>query len=484
MRPAAVEAPREGGADAAAVEASGTEGPTPAAVGGGPETAPPGPAPSAAPAARRQPPLGAFLRDGTTYWLAMLLVGVLNLGFNILAARRLEPVAYGEFSAIAALVNLFLIADDTVSRAIAGVMATLNDLASAAWLVRVAARAPIVLGVAGTIVVGSLAGPLARLLHLDHPYWIWIAAAALVPGYAGSVTVGVLQGLRLFRDAGAANLLAAVLKFAMLVLLLGLGWGVTGASLATLTEVTIAWVAPVALLTWRLRAVRTPTPVQLGAHANLLSLPVALTVARLLFFNLDILMARHYLGATQAGLFAALGVAGRIIAYGTGALPPVIYPYLVRYRGDTRLTLRYLLLTLGATVAAGGAAIALFVLAPDSIVGLLFGRSFQAISPYVGWYGLAFLLYSLTYVLLHFLVARQSWWVWGYALGGSALEAAALVLLHGGIGQFTLAVTGCFGVLTVLGTVHAALLLLRGLRAERRAAPRALGGQDALTASE
>ena len=424
------------------------------------------------PVAHSPAPLRQFVLDGGVYWAAMLAVGVLNLAFNLVAARRLAPVAYGDFAAIAALVNLFLIADDTVSRSVTGLVARLDDPGAAAWLVRVGALRPVAFGAVGTVVVGVLAVPLAALLRLDHPYWVWIAAAALVPGYAGAVTVGVLQGLRLFREAGAANLLAAIIKFGVLLVVLALGWGVTGASLATLSEVAVAWLAPVALLVWRLRHVRSPAPVRLGEHRALLGLPVALTVARLLFFNLDILLARHYLGAVDAGLFAALGVTGRIIAYGTGALPPVIYPYLVRYRGDAALSRRYLLFTLAATAIAGGAAIALFALAPGSIVRALFGASFQAISPDVGWYGLAFLLYSLTYVHLHFLLARESWWVWVYAIGGGVLEIGALAWLHADIGQFTLAVAAFFAVMTAMTGVHAAVLATRGPRSGPRASVR------------
>jgi O-antigen/teichoic acid export membrane protein len=407
--------------------------------------------------------LAQFLQSGATYWVAMLVVGVLNLGFNVVALRLLHPVRYGELAALISLVNLVLIASGAVSRTVTAVVATLEERHLAAWFRGSASPALAGMGLAATLVVGLFAGPIAGLLHLSHPLWVWIAAFSLVPGYAGAVVTGVLQGLRLFREAGAINLLAAVLKFATLLLLLGLGLGVTGGTLATLTEVTVVWVASYIVLAWPLRGVAARAVPWMARHRDLLGLPVALTVARLLYFNVDILMARHYLGPRQAGLFAALGLTGRIIAYGTGALPPVIYPYLIRFRGDRRLTVRTLGLTLLATAIAGGGAMGLFFVAPHLLVHL-FGADTAAIAPFVGWYALAFLFYSLAYVLLYFLLAAQSWWVWVYAIGGSALEILGLMLFHRDIAQFTVVVTVFFGLMFVLTGVHTVRLLASGRR--------------------
>ena len=407
--------------------------------------------------------LGQFLRSGVTYWAAMLGAGGLNLVFNIVALHTLRPARYGELAGLISLVNLVLIASGAVSRTVTAVVATLEDHALAAWLRWKASPALAGLGLLATLVVGLFAPAIAHLLHLHRPVWVWIAAFSLVPGYAGAVVTGVLQGLRMFREAGAINLLAAVLKFGALLLLLGAGFGVTGGTLATLMEVTVVWVGSFAVLARPLRGVPTRALPWVHSHRDLLGLPVALTVARMLYFNVDILMARHYLGAHQAGLFAALGLTGRIIAYGTGALPPVIYPYLIRFRGNRRLTVRTLALTLGATAVAGGGAMGVFFVAPQLLVHL-FGSHTAAIAPYVGWYALAFLFYSLTYVLLYFLLASESWWVWVYAFGGSMLEIGGLVLLHRDIAEFTAVVTAFFGVMFLLTGVHTLRLLASGRR--------------------
>lgn len=415
--------------------------------------------------------LGAFLDSGATYWSAMLLVGVLNLGFNVIAAQHLGPVAYGDLAAVLALINLFLVAIGAVTRTVTAIVARLEDLAVSAWLLRSGSVWMTLIGTAAVILVGSLARPVAALLHLDDPAWVWIAAVALVPGHTGAITTGILQGLRLFRQSGGVNLAGAAVKFGALLLLLHAGLGVTGGALASLAEVTIIWGGAYLVLIPLLRRLH-PRRLDLAAdYRELLALPVALTVARMLFFNLDILMARHYLSAQDAGLFAALGVTGRIIAYGTGALPPVIYPYLVRYRADHSLMAKYLGLALAATALCGGGVIAVFYLAPNVIVGALFGAAFAQIAPFVGWYGVAFLLYALTYVLLHYLLAEETWWVWVYALGGGMLEAAALVVFHAGIAQFTEVVTACFALIFVITAAHAAVYVLRPPKRSLQAVP-------------
>ena len=406
-----------------------------------------------------------FLRSGVTYWGAMLVAGACNLVFNLLAARHLGPASYGVLAAIVALVNVFLIGASAVTRTATAVVASTDDRGVTAWILRRGTAAGVVVGIVAMLVVGALARPLAGILHMQHPVWIWIAAASLVPVAAGAVTTGVLQGLRAFGTSGGVNLTGAVLKLAALLLLLDAGLGITGAGVATLCEVTVIWIAALVILHRLYRGVALVAPAAGGATRALWTLPAAVTVARLIFFNLDILVARHYLSAANAGLFAALAVTGRMIAYGTGALPPVVYPYLVRHRDDPALASRYLFLCLLATAGTGAAAIAVLGLAPASVVQVLFGSQFASIAPYVAWYGLAFLLYSFMYVLLHYLLAMESWWVWVYAVGGGLLEMAALAIFHAGIASLTADEVGCFGLLFVLASVQTAVWLRRTRRA-------------------
>lgn len=406
-------------------------------------------------------PMGHFVESAVNYWGAMLIVGIVNLSFSLIAARHLGPTRYGVLAAVVAMINVFLIAATALTRTITAHVATRDDRPAAAWFLRRSTARAALAGAAAMLAFGLAARPVAGLLHIS-PAWIWLAGASLIPALAGGVTTGILQGMRLFLTSGVVNLSASVLKLLTLILLLDAGLGVLGASIATLMEVTVVSIVGIAVLGRILAAVPAHPPVHpSGERQRLASLPTALTVARLVFFNLDILVARHFLGPEAAGLFAALAVTGRIIAYGTGALPQVVYPYLVRYRKDPSLTARYLVFCLAATLFLGGGAIAVLTIAPSSVVGLLFGTSFHAIAPYVAWYGLAFLLYSLTYVMLHYLLALETWWVWVYAIAGGIAEVAAMAVFHRGIGDLTAVEVVFFGSLFVLTSVQAVLAFRR-----------------------
>lgn len=380
--------------------------------------------------------------------------------FTVVAARLLHPVRYGEFAAIVALINLVLIASTAVTRTVVAVATTLDDRGMTAWLARWGSTCLALVGAVGLMVVGLFAHAIAETLHLQMPLWVWLAGAAMIPGYVGAVWSGLLYTLQLFLQAGVINVVAALVKLAVLVLLLSMGMSVTGGTLASLTEVTMVALGSLAVLFRPLRGVRPKVVPWMKQYRELLGLPLAPTVARLLYFNVDILMARHYLGPVEAGLFAALATIGRIIAYGTGALPTVVYPYLIRFRRNWSLTARTLLLTLGATLVVGGGGTAFLYVFPELVVRV-FGHSYQAIAPYMGIYGLAFLLYSLVYILLQYLLSAKSWWLWAYAIGGSMLEIVALVFFHRNIPQFTWVVTGFFGVMLVITGAHAAHDLLR-----------------------
>ncbi len=406
-------------------------------------------------------PMGHFLENAANYWGAMLIVGILNLSFSVIAARHLGPTRYGVLAAVVTMINVFLIAATALTRTVTAHVATSDDRPAAAWFLRRSTARAAFAGAVAMAAFGLAATPVANLLRIS-PAWIWLAGASLIPALAGGVTTGILQGMRLFLTSGVVNLSASVLKLLTLILLLDAGLGVVGASVATLVEVTVISIVGIAVLGRILAAVPARQPAHpIAERQRLASLPTALTVARLVFFNLDILVARHFLGPEAAGLFAALAVTGRIIAYGTGALPQVVYPYLVRYRKDPALTARYLVFCLLATLLIGGGAIAVLTIAPAGVVGLLFGSSFRAISPYVAWYGLAFLLYSLAYVILHYLLALESWWVWVYAVAGGIAEVAAMAVFHHGIGDLTAVEVVFFACLFLLTSLQAALAFRR-----------------------
>lgn len=424
-----------------------------------------GPTPEIEASAEAAGAMRHFLRSGIAYWAAMLLAGGSNLVFNLLAARYLGRDQYGVVASLVALINILLIGSTAVTRTATAVVAATDDRGVSAWILRKGSWVMVLAGLALMSVIGVLARPLAGFFHLAHPAWIWIVGAAMVPSLAGGITTGILQGMRAFSVSGGINLAGAVIKLVALILLVDAGLGVTGATLATLFEVTVIWLAGMVVLFVVLRGRVATPPSHVGAARPLFALPAALTVARLVFFNLDILVARHYLSAEQAGLFAALAVTGRTIAYGTGALPPVVYPYLVRHRQDPALSLRYLLLCQLATAATGAAAIALLVIAPGAVVHVLFPSAYASIAPLVAWYGGAFLLYALMYVTLHYLLSIESWWVWVYAVGGGIMEVAAMAVFHEGIGALTAVEVVFFGLLFVVTSAHAAVALLRAQRA-------------------
>lgn len=403
-----------------------------------------------------------FLQSGVAYWALMLLAGLSNLVFTVLAARFLGPDAYGIMLSLTTLINVILIASTAVTRTATAVVAATADRGVSAWILQRGTGTMVLAGLFLMGIIGVLARPLADFLHLSHPAWIWIVGAAMVPCLAGGITTGILQGMRMFSTSGGVNLSGAAMKLGALVLLLDAGLGVTGATLATLFETTVIWVGGMVILYRMLRGVARTAPGHAGAARSLFTLPAALSLARLVFFNLDILLAKHYLSAEQAGLFGALAMTGRIIAYGTGALPPVVYPYLVRHRSDRALSLRYLLLCQLATAVTGTAAVAALVLAPSTVVDIVYGSKYVAgVAPFVGWYGLAFLLYSLMYVTLHYLLAIESRQVWVYAAGGGVVELVAMVIFHRGIGALTAVEVVFFGVLFIVTSTHAVVALAR-----------------------
>ncbi|MGY1805365.1 hypothetical protein ACI78T_18940 [Blastococcus sp. SYSU D00922] len=252
---------------------------------------------------------------------AFLATNALAYVFTVLAARLLAPAAFGE---LAALLSVLLVAT---------VPATGLQTAAALHLGGAAGgRTPAVLArlhaaawVTGLLVVGCgvlAAVPLSRLLHLTDPAAVaWLVAlllpSTLIPGY-----LGMLQGSERYGGLATVNAFYGVAK-----LVGGVGGLLVGGTpTAALAGMTVA-VAVGALAGWAgcgrpglAHGVRAPLLAALQASGALLGF--------VLLLNLDLLLARHHLTATEAGEYAVGSIVTKVAFWLPQGVGVVLLPRL------------------------------------------------------------------------------------------------------------------------------------------------------------
>ena len=238
--------------------------------------------------------------------------------FTVVFTRLLGADDYGS---LAALLNLsvILLVPGSALQVVVVREATLGRLGRGGELAGTLARWShhILIGVAATAAVSVLArAPLAALINVEQE---WAAAAVPVTGVMWlllCVQRGLLQSARAYREVGLSILLESLGRLAVAVVFVSAGLGVTGAYLGTLSSLAVAAVA----LAWLLRRRLGPPapdsrPHPLPALARGAALPIAALTLVAALQNVDVIMAKHVLSETAAGVYAATTVAAKAVVW-------------------------------------------------------------------------------------------------------------------------------------------------------------------------
>ncbi len=330
-----------------------------------------------APAARA----GSLLRAGILVAPLMALGNGLNYVYNIVMARLLGPAGYGALGALLALALIasvpglalqVVVARHTALRA--------GDRRAVAELWSATLAGVVLAGLALGLLVAAASPLLAGYLRLGSiAPALWLAAS-VAPLPALAAVQGMLQGRERFALLAVVLVAAAAGKLAAGVALVALGTGVDGAiaavAVGSLAAVLLAlvWVRPGGRSGRTARDWARLLPRGLGREV------AAATGGILGLFvlaNVDVLLARHHLGAAASGLYAAGAVVAKIAYWAPQFVVLIVFPRMVTSSDRRRLLAR----SAGCMAAFGALLVAAAAAAPHLAAGVAFGQSYLAVGP-------------------------------------------------------------------------------------------------------
>jgi glycosyltransferase involved in cell wall biosynthesis/O-antigen/teichoic acid export membrane protein len=360
---------------------------------------------------------------------ATLASNAIALLFTVLFARLLGAEDYGSLAALVSTFLILAVPGSALQVAIAreAALGSLGDAHALARTVAAWRRRLLSAGAAVTAGAVLLRDAIAGLVSVPHP---WAAAAIAPTGVLWlllSVERGALQGVHAYRPVAWSVVAEAAGRLIVGLVLVAAGLGVTGAYLGTplsmlATALALAWVAA-----RRLGAPGHRAPVRRLASLVGDAWPavVALFLVAVLQ-NVDVILVKREIGGDRAGAYAAAAVAAKAIVWVAIGIGLYLLPEATR-AARAGLDPRPVLvraLTVVAVVAVP--MLAVYALAPATVLRLAFGPETVQASGALLVLGLAMTLLAVGYLSIQYMLAlgRTSFLV---ALG--IVAVAEVVLL-------------------------------------------------------
>ena len=166
--------------------------------------------------------------------------------------------------------------------------------------------------------------------------------------------------------------------------------------------------------------------------------------------NVDVILAKHYLSAIDAGNYSAISVMGKVVFFVPGGIAIVMFPktsQLFEVGGDHHSILRKAILL---TLLLVSGVVIIYWLFPQFIVNILFLGKYPAAVPYLFKYGLAMAFFAVSSLLMLYFLSLNRTKVAYFLIGAMLLELCLIILFHSSIAQIVNIVLICGAVCLVL----------------------------------
>jgi glycosyltransferase involved in cell wall biosynthesis/O-antigen/teichoic acid export membrane protein len=356
-----------------------------------------------------------------------------NLGsflFLVLVARSASPTVFGALGALVALTLLFEVPANALQVAVGRTVSSATtagqgpEVVAGPMLVEACA-----FGAAACAVLVALSPLVERFLHLPSITSALLLGAYALPVGMSVVPKGVLAGQGRWPWLSAGLLAGTCVRVVVGVVLVRRGGGLEGAFVATVWGEVVTAIVVLAALKQVLERPPADRPAAVAggvgtedtmaparpAHLNWGHTKVA-AVAFIGYWALtavDVVLARHWLGATMSGWYAAAATVAQIALLAPGAIAAVTFPRLVGadvpalVGPDSRPNQRLMFALGSAAVAVTGFAAAVIVtLLASATVKALFGEPYAGAARVVGLLSFSCALLGLVTVLLHYHLNR------------------------------------------------------------------------------
>jgi O-antigen/teichoic acid export membrane protein len=364
--------------------------------------------------------------------LSSVLVGVVNLIYNFAVAHELGADKFGHASVVYTLLMLLSCATLSFQLLCSKFVARSQSEAERLAIYHLLHRRSWLGGIGIGIVLAGTSSTIAHYLNLPSPLLIEILAAGTVFYIPLGTRRGFMQGTYDFVPLAVNFFLEVIIKLIGALVLISAGYGVQGVVGAISASVIVAYFVGVPRKHHFAEVPQARLRAGLGEGVQAL----IFFIGQVIINNLDIVLVKHFFDATQAGVYAAVALIGRVVYMISWSVVSSMFPFSAGIRsqdreGHTVLSTALFLATTLSTVF-----IVCVALAPSKLWSMLLGKGFPIeghsfYSSLLILYAVTTAVYSLSVVLMTYEISRKIGNVSWLQLGFSGAIIIGIYLFHG-----------------------------------------------------
>lgn len=339
-------------------------------------------------------------RDGTILFLSNLLVNAGNYGINLLLGRWLGP---SEFSEVSLLVTLLLMLSFwalafqlTATKYIAEFTAD-NKQAEMSMFLKWFQKLAVLVGIVLAILLISLSIFWKDFFQMSSPT-IFIIFGIGMPFYLlMSVNRGILQGKTNYRRLAITYQAEMWTRLILSIVLIKMGYGVNGVAWGLTLSIIATWLVSNSTIIKEQKMIFDNKKI-----IHFFFVVLAYECSQILINNSDTVLVKHFFTPTDAGLYAALALIGRIVYFGTWTVVTLLFPIVIKLEKEGKDHTKYFWGGLGFVGGIAGIIIIACYIMPELMVNILFGEKYLSIAPLLWLYALATALFALVNVFVYY----------------------------------------------------------------------------------
>lgn len=369
---------------------------------------------------------GSFLMIGGS-----LLANAVNYAYHVVMGRVMGPEVYGALASVFSVLYLVNIVPASTSFAVVKFVSDAKSTKEQNQIYSFVKKLFNTIGLwVGLALI--LASPLINdFLHLENIWEVLLVAPIFYVSLITLPNQSTMQGLLKFMGVVGPNFASAVSKLVFGLIFVFLGWRVGGAVLGVLAGALIGYLYSVAQVKSLVKEV--PSTFELKKFVNY-ALPVLVqALAFTAFFTVDVIFAKHYLSAFDAGLYASLSTLGKIIFFAGQPFTGVMFPIVVGRRAKGEKYRHIFYVTFAATAIVSLLVLIFYDLFPNIAIGVLYGEKYLSAANELVWMGWFMSVYTAAYLLINFVLSLGRTKIVVLPMAMVVVQVLAIALNHGSI---------------------------------------------------